>query len=386
MAGHIVNKPPVRSSPRFHLLDGLRIFAALCVMVYHFTARENVAWGIPVAQVFPDFSRFSALGAFGVQLFFVISGFVILLSAWNRSLIQFTSSRVARLFPAYWVSVILTSFLLLVLWPEGREINVLDALTNLTMLQDPLEVRRVNGVYWTLWVELKFYLLMGVFIVVGITRSRVFMVAALWPLAAAISDYAEFPLLSELLMPEYAPFFAGGMILFLIHREGGTVLSWLVLGLNVVFAAQQTVNGQFGIIKNNTGIEIPDYVCWLVVFFIFVLVAAVTLTRLSTISGAFFSTAGALTFPLYLLHEYWGHWFIHVLVPHLPQRLTLIVSMLLCIVMAWLVWRYVEIPVGPRLKAACERGLRRFADRDEDSAGNMTERRSTGTDQRRERT
>jgi peptidoglycan/LPS O-acetylase OafA/YrhL len=347
--------------PRFRLLDGLRILAALAVVVYHFTARENSAWGIPVDQVFPQFARLSALGAFGVQLFFIISGFVILLSAWGRSVGDFAASRVGRLFPGYWAGVILTSILLLLIWPEGHDISMTQALTNLSMLQAPLGVEDVDGVYWTLWVELKFYILIGVFMLIGITKARILFVCAFWPIAAALSETIGSKMLVQLLMPEYAPLFAGGMLLFLMLREGATAPCWLLLGVNFMFAAHQATTGQFRQVQEFSRQSYPDLVCWLIIAALFAVVAAVTLTKLNRISLAGLSAAGALTFPLYLIHEYWGWWFISILNPVLPQKAVLVVAILLCLAMAWLIRKYIEAPLGPVLRRSVQAGLQQLA-------------------------
>ena len=133
-------------------------------------------------------------GYLGVNMFFVISGFVILMTAWGRTVERFTISRVTRLFPAYWASVALTAVLLLVLWPQGKRVEPWHVFTNLTMLQSAYHVPHVDGVYWTLWAELRFYLLIGLFALVGITRRRIIAACALWPTigeVAARSDHTS---------------------------------------------------------------------------------------------------------------------------------------------------------------------------------------------------
>lgn len=102
---------PSSSQPRFFLLDLLRLGAALAVVAYHWTARSHRYWGRPPTEEFQFVSKLSGYGALGVQLFFIISGFVILMSAQGRSVGQFVASRVARLFPAYWVAVLATAAL-----------------------------------------------------------------------------------------------------------------------------------------------------------------------------------------------------------------------------------------------------------------------------------
>ena len=60
----------------------------------------------------PRAARSTSFGYLGVELFFLISGFVILMSVWNRAPGAFGVSRVVRLFPAYWFSVVLAMIVL----------------------------------------------------------------------------------------------------------------------------------------------------------------------------------------------------------------------------------------------------------------------------------
>ncbi|MDQ1651905.1 MAG: hypothetical protein QOI35_1105, partial [Cryptosporangiaceae bacterium] len=69
------------------------------------------------------------------------------------------------------------------------------------------------------------------------------------------------------------------------------------------------------------------------------------------------TTAGTLTYPLYLLHAGIGYAVIYHLSPIVPKYVLLgglIVSML---VFAWLVHRFVEKPVAARLKRGLSRGI-----------------------------
>ena len=85
---------------RLHALDGLRFAAAMAVVLYHYTGRDSPAWGGSVQEVFPRLSHLTLYGGFGPYLFFMISGFVVLMSAWGRPVHSFVASRVGRLFPA----------------------------------------------------------------------------------------------------------------------------------------------------------------------------------------------------------------------------------------------------------------------------------------------
>jgi len=80
---------PARPAPRLAALDGLRLCAALSVLGGHYTI-GRVNWnGDPAA--FPRIGKVFSYGGFGVQLFFLISGFVICKSSWGRGLGEFVA-------------------------------------------------------------------------------------------------------------------------------------------------------------------------------------------------------------------------------------------------------------------------------------------------------
>jgi len=346
-----------RGIGRMAVLDGLRFLAAVAVMLFHFTARSNPSWGQPVSEVFPALQPITSLGAFGVDLFFVISGFVIPLTAWGRGIGAYTASRISRLYPAYWAGVLLTGFLLLVLWPDRRDLDVTTVMVNLTMLQEAFGYGHVDGVYWTLWAELRFYLILGVLVVIGVTTGRLLALAAVWPPLAALAELSGMDFLATMLVSDYAPLFAGGIALYVLSRNSRSVIAWLVLAENVLIGASWSAERTQDLIQATTRSEISTATAALAVVACFALVAAATLTRLRHFSATWLTTAGLLTYPLYLLHEYWGWWVIHLLHDRLPVVVTLAAAIAVVLVLAWLVHRLVERPLGRRMRRALDRDL-----------------------------
>ncbi len=342
---------------RLYALDGLRFFAALAVLAFHFTARSNNAWGQPVEAKFPHLSLVTALGAFGVDIFFVISGFVILMTAWNASIPKFAASRVSRLFPAYWACVALSSILLIAIWPV-KSVSFTQSATNFSMVQAAFGIGDVDGVYWTLWAELRFYILIGIFVAIGITTRRVLALCFVWPILSGIALTTNSALLSEVLVAEWAPLFSAGMALFVIKREPRNLAAWLVFLFTTLLAAgysgQVTLDR---IINDLTNRDFPPYVGWVVVVVSIGLVALLTLTRFSQWGGKKFLVLGALTYPLYLLHEYWGWWIISLLEDKLPAYAVLALATAFCIALAWAVYYFVERNTVNRMRRRLERDL-----------------------------
>src|SRR5436190_1602313 len=79
-------------------------------------------------------------GYLGVELFFIVSGFVILLTALNRSAREFVVSRGTRLYPAFWTCVTITFLAILTIGGSRYSATWPQYLANLTMLQEFMKI------------------------------------------------------------------------------------------------------------------------------------------------------------------------------------------------------------------------------------------------------
>ncbi|WP_431945698.1 acyltransferase family protein [Actinacidiphila sp. bgisy167] len=342
-------------SSRLRALDGLRILAALMVCLYHYIGKQDTShvWGADPAHLFPQLSRPAIYGCLGVQLFFVISGFVICMSTWGKSVGAFFRSRVARLYPAYWVAILLTAAACAAVPSVIKPVRLDEVLVNLTMLQQPVGVHRVLGVCWTLWVEARFYVLFALCVVwKGVTYRRVVVFCCLWTVAAAVAVVADNPLATEIAMPEYAPFFIGGLALYLIHRYGSDLLLWGIVAVSWLLGQHVAVDGLWSPHGPGLSGERSPYVIMLVVTFAFASVAAVALGWLRWADWRWLTVAGALTYPFYLVHEHLGWFAIAGLHRHLgfTPRETLFTAVVGFLLLAYVIHRLVEKPLGLRLK------------------------------------
>ncbi len=347
--------------PRLAALDGLRFAAAGAVLLYHFVAVNHHAWGARTSDALPGAQGVAAYGSFGVQLFFVVSGYVILMTAWGRDVQGFVASRAGRLFPAYWAAVLLTLVLLVLVTPGRRDVDLPQAAANLTMVQRAFGVGDLEAVYWTLWSELRFYVLVGVLVAVGLTRGRVVAFVVLWPVAGAIATQTGSGLLATVLVAPDASLFAGGMTLYLLTRDRRSPVLWLALALDVFLAASVAGPIQAARIENSTDLVVAPTTSWVAIVACFAIVAVATLTPVSRVSWRWLTTLGALTYPLYLVHSSWGRWVIESVHPYLSRAATLALATAACLALAWAVHRAVERPLGPRLRHALDRDLRRHA-------------------------
>ncbi|MEU7907880.1 acyltransferase [Actinoplanes sp. NPDC049118] len=335
---------------RIAVIDGLRLFAALIVALYHYTALKTAmgpVWDVPRGEVFPVLSRAGAYGWLGVELFFMISGFVICMSSWGRTPEAFARSRIVRLFPAYWPAVLITTAVV-TLWPTVQQhASVKDVLVNLTMLNDPLNAERVDEAYWTLWAEAKFYLLFAVVLLWrgrGLTLRNTILFGYGWLIAATLTVNAKQPVLTEILQPVYAPYFVAGIAFYLIHRFGPDIRLWGLAGLSFALA-MNAVNVRM------TNRDLNPHIGMLVVALFFAALAVIALGWTDRIRWRWLTTAGILTYPFYLIHENIGWTIIHATRDLAPRYVILVGVLLLMLGAAWLLHRLLERPIAGWLRA-----------------------------------
>ncbi|MFE0043731.1 acyltransferase family protein [Streptomyces albireticuli] len=299
---------------RLAAVDGLRLLAAVAVAAYHYVGTPTPRfWGeaYDLPQAAPLLHAISGYGWLGVEAFFLISGFAICMSCWGRTPAQFAVSRIARLFPLYWavVLIIVAAGTVTVLAGQrsGAPTDLRTTLGNLTMIPSPLGLDFTAGVAWTLWVEARFYLLMGVLLLIGLTYQRVIAFGFLWLTLAAIGRELDSTVLDEFLLSRYAGLFVAGIALYLMYRFGPNLLLWLLTG----FAWCYTLTVLQDRIASHAipaaqGPSPSWAVSAAVLTGFLVLLALAGPGPLRHLRWRSLVYAGALTYPFYLLHQSLG--------------------------------------------------------------------------------
>jgi peptidoglycan/LPS O-acetylase OafA/YrhL len=276
------------------------------------------------------------------------------MSSWGRTVPQFVTSRVARLWPAYIAGVVLTA-VVLVVWPApgATRPSMSMVLTNLTMAQSLLGVPDVDHVYWSLIIELKFYLIFAVAVVwAGCTYRRVVAFCVAWLTLSVLAQAASFAPLVVLLEPRSTPMFVGGIVLYLIYRFGPSMLlcsmlavSW-ILSLNSIALSVDEHRGY--------GEQVTRMIASIVITACYLVMIATALGWLRWVRWRGLLTLGALSYPIYLLHNQLVGTVVRILPSQVQVWQAAVIAVILILALAFGVNRLVERP-GSR---AIRRGLR----------------------------
>ena len=306
---------------RISVINALRAFAALAVAWGHFVAGQGKWLGLS-----------GKYGYLGVDIFFVISGFVIPWSLHRtrygfRDYPRFLLKRNVRLYPPYLasiaISILATNFIIVPLFKiPHMTVTGRDLLLHFTYLNDIFKVKWVNVVYWTLAIEFQWYLLVG--LVMPLLASRNRWARFLTPTAMVLSYWA---IPHDRLVFYYLPIFLIGVFVFQYRAE--------IIGRYEMFGF---VAVMVMAMARNTGYLAP-----------LVGVPTGMLIAFSTFHSQRMDRLGDVSYSLYLIHLPIGvsligmmsHW-----IPYSSWFLGLLdaIGLAACVWAAWIMYQFIEKP------------------------------------------
>ncbi len=319
-------------------IDYLRIVSALLVALFH--------WDLEISSVFSQSTQLIKMivggGAIGVPIFFVISGYVIVLNAYhNRSSFHFLVSRFVRIFPALFLCVFLI-FVTSKIFLEHSYLSLSGLVTTATLTYDYFGLQPITSVVWTLKIELIFYLsvylLLLFFPRVIANNSLMFFVVSAFAFTSLASivdkdDYAA----NHIFLNGLLDYFAMGICVFYLikcicERLTFLVLLWSSLVVYILFNSS--------VMQANNIVKFI-FMCGLLT------VILSPLLDLKFQSSRFSRAMGGASYILYLIHLQIGSGLLNVLISRLgiPIILSLLICILSLIAFSAFIHRYLEVPM-----------------------------------------
>jgi len=328
-------------------LDVFRALAIGGVLIYHYLAR--FAPPIYVHDVYGyqhHYPRWLDVGALGVQFFFIISGFVIFMTLEKcRDPFDFWLRRFARIYPAFVVATFLTFALVNAYGPADFHSRWIDAFVGLTFLaKDIPGTVFVEPAYWSLAVEVKFYLLVGLVYAVAKGRFAVgwSLLVGVGVVAYLLGESPRLPVLrwvaNHVLLMECLPNFTAGIAFYKLWKgeRGG----WQV------FAALAAIN--YVVVAPGRGLMVHGAEVGMMLVF-----ALFSLRKLEWLTFRPLVFVGGISYSLYLVHEYIGVSLIAILEHrlHVPDLVAALVAVVVSGALAHVMTRFIEAPAKHALLA-----------------------------------
>lgn len=291
----------MKSKNRLYELDSLRGIAALLVVLSHYTWAYDFHF-----KTLDDHAFHFPYGDFGVQFFFIISGFVIFMSLDNTKTIKhFAISRFSRLYPTYWICLVIT-LLVISLFPVPTlgDYSFKEIVLNLSMIQGYLKFRHIDQVYWSLGVELIFYFIMGTLFYFN-KLKQIHVYSILWLLITILSHLFDFPLekyINQLLILKHAPLFISGIMFYVIRYKNATLLTHLIIIASFLIYILSIKTEYLN--RNQMELTVVPYILLTLVYIVFYVLSYRNINLLKNKVLLFF---GKISYPLYLLHNVIGY-------------------------------------------------------------------------------
>ncbi len=311
----------------------LRFLAAIGVLLYHYMFMFYQR-GLSYLD-FGPLRGIAQYGYLGVDLFFIISGFVIALSAENRTWFGFLTSRMSRLYPIFWTCVSITAlYILFGGYLVSEHVTWGRYFAGLTMTPGLFGQTILEGSYWTLEVELKFY-----FIIFIILAFRGFK---------KIEHLSYIAIVSIILMMSFTSIhigwavnFLAGILFFKIYKDGITIPRMIgvltLLPINIHTALEYSRN-----LTENYNTVFKDSVVGTSIILFYTAFMLIATKTISFKDNKWLSLAGLLTYPVYLLHQQIGHILFNVYKDSVSQYASLVLVTGFILILSYLVHILVE--------------------------------------------
>ncbi|TCC86350.1 acyltransferase family protein [Pedobacter hiemivivus] len=336
---------------RFYELDLMRFLAALSVLFYHYTFFTTRIYSTPEFGI----DKLLRYGYLGVDAFFMISGYVVLMSSMNKSPKYFFVSRVTRLYPAFWTACLLTFAILYfgkITQPGVPAANFKLLAYNLTMLQGFFGKPDLNGVFWTLTYEIGFYFIILLIAALKFWKNLLPIILLWLGYTFIAGPHTASNAFYFLLMPKYSCCFIAGMLCYLLRIKYAS--SWKIyLLLTVCYL----LNIKHDIVimedMNNYYHDANAYRSYIMIIIVTILYLFFLLSALQKLDFSKLKQVaqlGVLTYPLYLIHGF-GIGAFMILGNHINKHILLAAVTIVMILFSFIIYKYIEKKVQPLLKS-----------------------------------
>lgn len=358
-----------RGVNRVEFANILRGFAALCVVISHYLSvfwlKQNtvVNWThLPALDLektpIPSFIYWiNAVswfhwGAYGVALFFLISGFVIPFSLQKSTWAGFLTNRFFRIFPTYMVGfsvTVLTIYLGLKTFTLPWPYTLSEVLIHYVPgLRDIVGSKNIDGIVWTLEIELKFYVLCAIGILWFQDRSKkVFLLPLIFSLVAwSLNAFLDY---STLNTPHNCPLIQNMVFSaqFMVYMFLGVAFHYLYIRKirkRDFLMIASVLWGMFGLTWAIGPARSHFFLIWSYGLSFLTFTAAFCYPFFFK-NNRIVNFMASISYPLYVVHGVAGYVVMHILLDKgIPVYLTLFLVTLSAIVISWIIHILIEYP------------------------------------------
>lgn len=266
-------------------------------------------------------------GNMGVELFFMISGFVIFMTLDRvRDIGEFVYKRFLRLYPTYWLCLSIT-FLAIYLIPNTEYLfSKRDIFFNYLMFGGVFHIKKADPSYWSLIPELCFYIMMGLLWYFKLLK-KTFLVSLIW--LSIIFLNLKIPYVEVLLNFKFGMLFVIGMMCYALRNDKALIYPHLIIFLSLICVY---------VVRDKT---VALFVCFFVLTFYLLIY-----NKLGFLNFSGFIFLGRISYILYLFHQTIGFLIIGQLIKMgILDYIAIAIMVVISIFFSWLLYKYFEEPM-----------------------------------------
>ena len=286
------------SNKRIDYIDLLRVLALGSVISFHYLFNGISKGTVDSISPSPLFGV-AKYGYLGVELFFLISGFVILYST-NRSPIEFIKRRFLRLYPMFWIAIIFIFLVTNLPFWEKSGPNLNKTLLNLTMIPTAFGGEWVDQAHWFLLRELQFYLFIVIMMFLGLGK-KLPAIFPVWAIVICVWNLLDLPRFEIWYFSGYFALLSGGAIIYCIRERGWTFLRASGL-LAAYICSVDTRVSKAAWLSAHRNTQYSALIIGIIVTVLFLLLLLTLNNRVTGLQVKWAGLVGAITYPLFLIH------------------------------------------------------------------------------------
>tara|TARA_Y100001958_G_C21121395_1_gene465397 strand:+ start:49 stop:1056 length:1008 start_codon:yes stop_codon:yes gene_type:complete len=312
---------------RLENIDLLRGVAIIFVVLFHYTNHYSPDYLLRTDNWFLPIAKY---GWSGVDIFFIVSGYCIALTIIKTSnFVEFSVKRFARIYPAYFFCGISTLIFFSFFDLPGREVSWFTGFMNLIFANfiPGLNFKYIDGIYWALIVELKFYIFFGIIYFIFKNLNKAIIV---WGIFSIILNllliFTEKVVFFSSISP-HANLFLIGLMVF--NLKGKNFISYFLISL--IALTNIFINERYS-----------DYE----IYFLFLILITILILKINiNLKFNLLSRIGLISFSWYLLHNAIGIIIIREFNKMGFENYSIIIAILTTLVFAIISFKFIEVPL-----------------------------------------
>lgn len=232
-------------------------------------------------------------------------------------------------------------------------------LKNMTMFGNRLNSSSVDGVYWSLYYEINFYIIISLILLVG-KIHRINWILWFWLFLTPIVNYFKWDILRENLVTQYSVYFIAGASYFLIWKHGISLERCAMIALCWVYALM-LLEPEVAFFNIHYHTDTNIWITKALVTAYFVAMMFIVLRKTGAFGQLRWVFLGGLTYPAYLLHQHVGYIIINWLYPTLNIHVVFLGTVFFMLLVSLVIHQFIEKPSSGWMKQALTRGSAKLA-------------------------